>query len=140
MNDWGFKLLYDGQCPLCRLEAAWLSRWNRRGRLILEDISSPQFDPAQYGVTHEELMGVMHGVLPDGRLVRRVEAFRQAYAAVGLGWLLAPTAWPGLRWIFDGLYSLFARLRVPLGRLLAGPCESGTCSVPARPPGGGRDV
>jgi len=130
---WQFKLLYDGQCPLCRLEARWLEWWNRRGRLVLEDISRPDFDPGRYGVTRDDLQGVMHGVLPDGRVVRKVEAFRQAYAAVGLGWLLAPTNWPGLRWIFDGLYALFARHRVSLGRLFGGPCESGACQAPARP-------
>jgi len=37
------------------------------------------------------MQGIIHGVFPDGRMVRKVEVFRQAYRAVGLGWLLAPT-------------------------------------------------
>jgi predicted DCC family thiol-disulfide oxidoreductase YuxK len=94
MNDWRFKLLYDGGCPFCQREVRWLQRWNRRGYLAFEDISAPEFDPSPYGATREELMAVMHGVFPDGRIVRRVEAFRQAYRAVGLGGLLAPTGWP----------------------------------------------
>jgi predicted DCC family thiol-disulfide oxidoreductase YuxK len=132
MPDWQFKLLYDGACPFCRLEARWLAWWNKRGKLVLEDIAAPGFDAARYGVSHEDLMGVMHGVLPDGRLVRKVEAFRHAYRAVDLGWLLAPTGWPGLRWIFDGLYAAFARYRVPVSRLFGGSCDSGTCDVAAR--------
>ena len=77
-------------------------------------------------------MGVMHGVFPDGRIVRKVEAFRQAYRAVGLGWLLAPTGSAVLRWFFDGLYELFARYRVSLGRLFGRSCTTGTCDVAAR--------
>jgi hypothetical protein len=45
--------------------------------------------------------GVLHGVMPDGRIVRGVEAIRQAYQAVGLGSLVAPTRlpWSAARWI-----------------------------------------
>ena len=132
MSEWRFKLLYDGQCPFCRLEARWLQRWNRRGHLVFEDISTSKFDPSRYGLTREDVMGIMHGVFPDGRIVRKVEAFRQAYRAVGLGWLLAPTGWPVLRWFFDGLYALFARYRVSVGRLFGNSCATGTCDVAAR--------
>jgi predicted DCC family thiol-disulfide oxidoreductase YuxK len=130
MSEWRFKLLYDGQCPMCRREAQWLQRRNRDGHLSFEDISAPDFDPSRYGVTREEVLGVMHGVFPDGRIVRQVEVFRQAYRVVGLGWLLAPTGWPGLRWISDRGYRLFARHRISIGRLLEGDaCETGACDV-----------
>ena len=132
MNEWHFKLLYDGECPFCLREVRWLQRWNRHGHLAFEDVSSPDFDPAKYHTTREELLGVILGVFPDGRMVCKVEVFRQAYRAVGLGWLLAPTGWPVLRWIFDGLYRIFARFRVPLGRLFGRSCASGACSVPNR--------
>ncbi len=74
-------------------------------------------------------MGVMHGVFPDGRVVRRVAAFREAYRAVGLGWLLAPTGWPGLRWIADRAYGLFARNRIRIGRLFGRECPDDACAV-----------
>lgn len=129
MSDWRFKLLYDGQCPFCRFEVRWLQRWNRHGRLEFEDISSPDFDASRYGLSREEVMGVMHGVFPDGHIVRKVEAFREAYRAVGFGWLLAPTQWPVFRWFCDRLYDLFARHRVSMGRLLGRPCATGTCDA-----------
>ena len=132
MNKWDFKLLYDGECPFCVREVNWLRRWNRQGRLAFEDISCPDFDPSPLGKTREELLRVIHGVFPDGRIVCKVEVFRQAYRAVGLGWLVAPTSWPGLRWIFDQLYFLFARYRVRLGRLFGRSCASGTCSLPRK--------
>jgi predicted DCC family thiol-disulfide oxidoreductase YuxK len=135
MADWQFKLLYDGQCPFCRREMQWLQHRNRQGRLAFEDISAPGFSAAHYGLMQTEVMGVMHGVFPDGRVVRKVAAFREAYRLVGLGWLLAPTAWPGLRWLSDRGYEWFARHRVTIGKYFGGPtCESGTCIVPSGKP------
>jgi hypothetical protein len=69
MNQWRFKLLYDGECPLCRREARFLARRNRHGWLAFEDIAVPGFDPKVYHTTREELMGVIHGVFPDGRII-----------------------------------------------------------------------
>src|SRR5687768_9267264 len=102
MNERHFKLLYEGECPLCMGEVRWLKRCTGRGRLAFEDVSAAEFDPGQYGLTREELLREIHGVCPDGQMVRGMEVFRRAYKAVGLGWPLAPTGWPVLRWIFDG--------------------------------------
>jgi len=142
MPEGRFKLLYDGECPFCRREVEWLRRRDRDGNLALEDIADPGFDPAQYGLTREEVASVLHGILPDGRVVRRVEAIRQAYQAVGLGWLVAPTRLPVVRWVLDGMYGVFARNRMSWGSLLGRQCESTKCGVgavsshrePAKPP------
>ena len=75
-------------------------------------------------------MGVIHGVFPDGRLIQRVFVFREAYRAVGLGWVLAPTAWPGLHWLADLGYEWFARNRMAIGKLFGRPCDSETCINP----------
>ena len=130
MSHWRFKLLYDGECPLCQREARWQQQRNHGGWLAFEDITAPGFDPATYHTTRAELMGVIHGVFPDGRMVQKVAVFREAYRAVGLGWLLAPTGWPGLRWLSDRGYELFARYRMPIGRIFGRNCASGTCIVP----------
>jgi predicted DCC family thiol-disulfide oxidoreductase YuxK len=131
VDDWQFKVLYDGECPFCRLEARWLGHLGRSGRLLLEDIAEPNFDPTRYNATLPDLMGSLHGVFPDGRKTEGMETFRQAYRAVGLGWLLAPTGWPVLRGLFDFLYTMFARYRVKLGRLFGRPsCEGDRCALP----------
>ena len=78
------------------------------------DIAAPGFDPGVYGLDPERAMARIHGVLPDGRVVEGMEVFRRAYAAVGLGWLLAPSGWPGLRRLFDAAYRWFARNRLRL--------------------------
>ena len=123
-------LLYDAACPLCSREVRLLKRFNTEGNLLLEDISAPGFNPDRYGLTQEEVMGHIHAILPDGQAVTGMEAFRQCYAAVGLGFLLAPTSWPMLRDVFDRGYEWFAQNRLRLtGR--GHVCESRTCSVHA---------
>jgi predicted DCC family thiol-disulfide oxidoreductase YuxK len=130
MPEWRLKLLYDGDCPFCRREARWLKRCDRDGRLVLEDISALGFDPSRYGLTRREVTDVLHGVLPDGRIVRGVEALRQTYQAIGLGWLVAPTRLPVVRGVLDRMYAAFARNRVGLGRWFGRCCESGVCTMP----------
>jgi predicted DCC family thiol-disulfide oxidoreductase YuxK len=129
-DDWKFKLLFDGECPMCRREAAWLQRRSRDGAIVFEDISVRDFDASRFGKTREELMGVMHGVFPDGRIVTKVAAFREAYRVVGLGWLLAPTGWPVLRVVADWAYERFANNRIAIGKFFGGrDCENGRCEV-----------
>jgi len=126
-----FTLLYDGECPICRREVDWLKRRDRNGRLALEDIAALGFDPAKHGLTREEVSRVLHGVRYDGKVVRGMEAVREAYQAVGLGWLLAPTRLPGVRALSDAFYRWFARNRLTLGRVLETTCSGGQCSVPS---------
>lgn len=105
MSGWSFKMLVDFDCPLCKREATILERMDRgRGHLIFENIAAANFEASMYGKTQDEVMGSIHGVLPDGSVVHGMEVFRRAYTAVGYGWLLAPTAWPGLRCISDTAY------------------------------------
>lgn len=115
MTEWRIKLLIDGQCPLCRHEADFLRRLDRgRGRVAVDDITRPGFDADRYGLSRDAVMAMIHGILPDGTVVRGMEVFRRAYAAIGLGWLLAPTGWPLLRPVFDAFYRWFARNRLRL--------------------------
>ena len=114
MSEWRMKLLYDGNCGFCRREVEWLKRRDKHGHLAFEDIADPAVDPAKYGLTATEVSGALHGVLPDGQVVRGVEAVRRTCEAIGLGWIAAPIAWPGLHWIADRLYDLYARNRLRL--------------------------
>jgi predicted DCC family thiol-disulfide oxidoreductase YuxK len=127
MATWNLKLLYDGDCPFCRHEVDWLKRRNRNLGLTFEDIADPQFDPAKYGLTREQVNAQLHGIRPDGRVLRGMRAVRAAYREIGLGWLVAPTAIPGIRQIADRFYAAFARNRISLGRRIGGRCAHGAC-------------
>ena len=123
-------LLIDGECPLCKREVAWLDRRDKHDRLRFVDIASVDFDPALYSKTLDELMGSIHAVTAGGETVTGVEVFRRAYRAIGLGWLVAPTAWPILRPIFDALYRAFAKIRPRLQRSgKDADCDTGRCNI-----------
>ena len=111
---WDVAILYDGGCPLCAREIAMLERRNREGRLASVDIAAPDFDAGLLGTDHATLMARIHAVLPDRSLIEGMEVFRRAYAAVGLGWVMAPSGWPLLGRLFDAAYAWFARHRLSL--------------------------
>jgi len=123
-----FILLYDENCPICQKEVAWLRWKNKQGGLGLQDINAADFDARVYGKTHDDLMAEIHGIYPDGTIIKGIDVFYAAYQAVGLGWLMAPLRWPVAKPLFESLYRLFARHRLRLGRLLGKQsCEKGHC-------------
>jgi predicted DCC family thiol-disulfide oxidoreductase YuxK len=133
-RPWDVKVLFDGDCPLCRREIALLRRLDRgRGRIAFEDIAAPGFEGTPYGIDHDTAMRRIHGVLPDGRVIEGVEVFRRLYAAVGFGWLVAPTRWPLLRPAFDAAYRWFARNRLRLTGREAVRCDDACTRPPAAP-------
>jgi predicted DCC family thiol-disulfide oxidoreductase YuxK len=115
-------LLYDGGCPLCLREVTFLrgrdqSRNPQQRRLAFVDIDAADYDPTSHGdISYREAMGRIHAIRADGSVLRDVAVFRSAYELIGLGWLYAPTAWPVIGPIADGLYGLWARWRLPLTR------------------------
>ena len=112
-------LLYDAQCPVCSLEMDHLRERCSDGRLVFEDISQPGFDAARFGLSCEAVDAEIHGIRPDGSVIRGVEVLRLAYAAAGLGWVMRPTGWAPLRPVFDVGYRVFARHRRRISALAA---------------------
>ncbi len=118
--------LYDGGCGLCSAESERLRRWSRgKANLLFVDISADDFDPGKYGKSLDELMGRVHAIDPNGSMLIGMDAIRAAYEQIGLGWLLAPTRWPGLRPVFDRFYLWFARNRYRISEAV-GKCN-GQC-------------
>lgn len=109
-------LLYDGECPLCLREVAFLQgRDAGRGRVRFVDIADPSYDPAQHGgVDFATAMGRIHAVGADGTVLQGLEVFRQIYAALDLGWVYALTRWPGVGRVADWLYERWAERRLAL--------------------------
>jgi predicted DCC family thiol-disulfide oxidoreductase YuxK len=131
------EFLYDGHCAICRFDVANFRRRNKHRHLRFIDVTAPDFDASVYGRTKEELLARMIGRRADGVIVEGPEVFRLAFAAVGLGWLVAPTRLPGLAWLTECAYTLFARHRISLSRRFGGifqrltsECEDGVCHLP----------
>lgn len=118
------EMYYDGACPLCLRETRLLRRFDRNRNIGFVNIAAADFDASAVGKTYDELMSEMHGRLPDGSWVTGVEAFRRFYAAAGFGRAVRLTRLPGLSWLLDRGYQLFARYRLQL----TGRC--GDCSPP----------
>lgn len=124
-----FRVLIDGECPICKRQGAAMLRLDRgRGRITIEDITAPGFDPGRYGLTLEQVMSGIHGIFPDGRVVIAMQVLREVYRRIGRGWMLAPTGWPVLRPVFDRFYRWFARNRGRFAPPWRARCESDLCS------------
>jgi predicted DCC family thiol-disulfide oxidoreductase YuxK len=126
MPAWEVEVYYDGACPLCRREIAMLRRLDHLRLIQFTDIAVADFDPARLGRSHEELMGEIHGRLPDGTWITGVEVFRRLYGAVGFRRVVAVSRWPGIRQALDLGYRLFARHRLRM----TGRCTD-ECRLPA---------
>ncbi|NBD16631.1 MAG: DUF393 domain-containing protein [Cyanobacteria bacterium] len=115
-TQWKIKLLYDGECPLCLREVNFLQkRDGGRGLVKFVDIADENYQPEENGgVDFETAMGRIHGVLPDGTVVKDIEVFRRVYEALGMGWVYAVTKLPILGAIADWIYGLWADRRLAL--------------------------
>lgn len=113
-------VLYDGGCPLCVREVTFLRQRDQRRnpkqpRLAFVDIDAADYDPAAHrGISYRQAMGRIHGIDASGAVLRDLAVFRRAYALIGLGWLYAPSRWPLLAQLGNGLYGLWARWRLAI--------------------------
>lgn len=133
MSD--LTLLYDGGCPLCVREVTFLKQRDHKHnpgqpRLAFVDIDAASYNPQEHqGISYRQAMGRIHAIASDGSVLVDVAVFRAAYSLIGLGWLYAPTAWPGIQSLINGLYALWARWRLPLTRR---PSLDALCNCRAR--------
>ncbi|MCY1190211.1 hypothetical protein D9M71_247460 [compost metagenome] len=115
--EWPFTLYFDGACPLCAREIAFLRRQSTGGKLILVDISADDFDAGALGLTVEQLRSCLHGRFASGHWVTGLDATLWSWRAADVGLWVAPLAWRPLRPLFSVLYRLFCRLRPHLAWL-----------------------
>ncbi len=115
-SHWQIKLLYDGECPLCLREVNFLQKRDA-GRALVKfvDIADENYSAEDNGgVDFETAMGRIHGVLPDGTVVKNIEVFRRVYEVLGMGWVYAITKLPVFGAIADWIYGLWADRRLTL--------------------------
>ncbi|MBV6626093.1 MAG: DUF393 domain-containing protein [Rivularia sp. (in: Bacteria)] len=115
-QTWEIKLLYDGECPLCLREVNFLQKKDAgRGKVAFVDIAADDYNPEENaGIDFETAMGRIHGILPDGTVIKNVEVFRRVYEALGMGWVYAITKLPILGAIANFIYGIWADLRLRL--------------------------
>lgn len=132
-------LIYDGACPLCAAEIAFLRARDRAGRLAFVDAAALPADAVVSGVPRADALAAMTAIGGDGSVLRGVAVFRAAYAAVGLHGVVKVISLPLVAGLLDRLYPWFARHRqwVPrwlppllfsTGRAGHG-CRDGVCRI-----------
>jgi predicted DCC family thiol-disulfide oxidoreductase YuxK len=119
-NTYPLEFLFDGNCPICRYDVARLHKADDHNRLLFIDVTAPDFKAESYGQTREALLARIYARRADGVMVEGPEVFRLALAAVGYGWLVAPTRWPVFNQITEAAYNWFARNRSTTARLFGG--------------------
>jgi len=114
--SWKIKLLYDGDCPLCLKEVDFLQkRDGGQGLVKFVDIADESYNPKDHsGIDYETAMGRIHGILPDGTILKNIEVFRYIYEILGMGWVYAPTRLPILNSLANQIYTIWADLRLKL--------------------------
>lgn len=114
--SWQIKLLYDGDCPLCLREVAFLQKHDRgRGLVAFVDIARDDYTPADHGnLSFATAMGRIHAIRADGTIITNVEVFRQVYEILGMGWIYAATRWPLVGPLVDWAYGVWADWRLRL--------------------------
>lgn len=123
-------VFYDGDCPLCSTEMAFLMRANREGRLGFVNIAASGFDTHALGVTREALMALLHVQDTAGRWLIGVPAVQAVYAATGHRRLAAALDQPLVAALARPAYAWLARNRYRLPRwlLAAAHLHTGGCA------------
>ncbi len=129
MTEFDLELFYDGECPLCSREVAWIRRLDKSSRIVLTDIAASGFDAAELGVTQADLMAKIHARLPSGELISGVEVFNRTYEALGLTRLARIARSRVVAPLLDRAYELFAKNRLRL----TGRCDAAACGTDATP-------
>jgi len=112
------RVLYDGECGLCRAQARWLRRLDWCRRLRWEDfhVTAAQ-GTCPAGLGRESLEQSLHVVAADGRVLRGFLAVRLLARCLPALWPLVPLLYiPGAASLGEPLYRLVARNRHRLVR------------------------
>ena len=104
---------FDGACPLCRREIAFMRRLDRRGRIDFVDVAS---EDSVCPLNRDVLLARFHAS-ENGQMVDGAEAFAAMWRAIPvlrpLG-LLARI--PPILWLLERMYRGFLRVRPAMQR------------------------
>jgi predicted DCC family thiol-disulfide oxidoreductase YuxK len=123
------KVFYDGSCYVCSTEMFTYKKKDHGDRLEFVDISDPNFNPDQYGISLADFMYQLHAIDRGGRLYRGVDAFQAIWQAFPsspwYGLLVMLVTIPGVSLFSRTAYRTFARLRKYLPKKHGAECKIG---------------
>ena len=131
--EFPLKVFYDGSCYVCSTEMFVYMKKDHGGRLEFIDISAPDFNPDEFGISLADFMYQMHAIDQAGRIYRGPEAFGAIWQAfpssAWYGFLAALVDFPGIRILARAAYLTFARSRKYLPKR-----RRAVCKIGKRPP------
>lgn len=113
------KLLYDGECPICKREICILQKKDSQTKINFIDISSKEFSPFENNnIDYNTAMSQIHAIDGKGNLLVGIPAFAAVYARSQLLVTSTLLRIPFIKKILKPLYTLFAKNRLWLtGRM-----------------------
>jgi predicted DCC family thiol-disulfide oxidoreductase YuxK len=124
--------IYDGYCILCIQSKRLIERLDWRKRIEFLDLHDGDTVKSRYPhLAYEQLMGEIHVVTADRKLLQGFEGMRFLLRALPLGfplWLILHL--PGMTWLGQKGYRFIARNRYRINRFFGMPvCENGVCKI-----------
>ncbi|MDP2283741.1 MAG: DUF393 domain-containing protein [Pseudohongiella sp.] len=123
------RVYYDGLCPLCTKEINHIKRLDKQGLLDMQDINAADFAQRFPHIDAVKADRILHGELPDGRIILGLDVTCMAWALVGKGHWFAFMRWPLIKPVADQVYLYFAKHRHRISGWFGRPsvCESDRC-------------
>lgn len=107
------KLLYDGDCPICKKEICILQKKDTQGKVNFVDIASKEFSPSENNnIDYNTAMAQIHAIDGKGNLLVGIPAFAAVYAHCRLLILSTLLRIPFMKIVLQPLYRLFAKKRL----------------------------
>ena len=125
-------MIYDGQCVLCRQSLKMIQRLDWLHRVEPLDLQDQEQVKERYPeLEHEALMGAIHVVTPDERVLVGFFGMRYLMRFLPLAWLMLPLVYlPGMNWLGPRIYGWIAKRRYRINKLFGAPtCEDGYCKI-----------
>ena len=125
-------VIYDGLCGLCQSSVKLLRRLDWLHRLTFRDAHSEAVREDYPDLSLDDLMGEIHVVTADGRVLTGYKGVREQIRHLPLvAWLYPLLFLPGIKRIGPRIYGWIARNRYRINRLFGMPlpCDGETCSV-----------
>lgn len=123
------RIFYDNHCPLCVAEMRQLKALDENQQLELVALNEPEFIHRYPYIDPIKASRKLHGELNNGELLLGLDVTCTAWSLVGKHKWLKMLRWPGIRYLADGVYLLFARYRSNIAYLLTGKTSCESCSL-----------
>jgi len=112
-------VFYDANCPLCSTEMLKLKQADMHNQISLEDINATDFETRFKYIKREEARSYLHGQQSSGEMLYGLDVTFAAWDLVGKHSWLKVFKLPGIRFIADLAYWLFAKYRMPISACYA---------------------